>query len=111
MRLVRATTHDFADAVARKDFTAFHANTALLWQKQITPADLAKAMQSFVDTGVDYRMLDDMQPIIESVSIDVEGALIIEGKYPTTPNAFTFRHRYLYESLDWKLISIRSNIG
>jgi hypothetical protein len=28
VRLVRATTHDFADAVARRDFTAFHANAA-----------------------------------------------------------------------------------
>jgi hypothetical protein len=111
VRLVRATTHDFADAVARKDFTAFHANTASPWQKQATPADLQKAMQSFVDTGVDFRMLDDMQPVIESASIDGDGALIIEGKYPTTPDAFTFRHRYLYEALDWKLISIRSNIG
>ncbi|HEV7609508.1 MAG TPA: hypothetical protein VGO61_19385 [Steroidobacteraceae bacterium] len=111
MRLVRATTHDFADAVARKDFTAFHAKTAALWQKQITPADLQKAMQSFVDSGEDFRRLDDLQPVIESAGIDGDGALVIEGSYPTTPNAFKFRHRYLYEVLDWKLISIRSNIG
>jgi hypothetical protein len=111
VRLVRATTHDFVEAVARKDFTAFHANTALLWQKQMTPADLAKAMQSFVDSGEDFRVLDGMQPVIESAAIDGDGALVIEGTYPTTPNVFTFRHRYLYETLDWKLISIKSNIG
>ena len=50
VRLVRATTHDFADAVARKDFTAFHANTATVLQQQFTAAELQKAMQSFIDT-------------------------------------------------------------
>ena len=38
-------TYDFADAVARKDFTAFHANTASVLQKQLTAADLQKAMR------------------------------------------------------------------
>lgn len=111
VRLVRATTHDFADAVARKDFTAFHANAAAMWQKQITPADLLKSMQGFVDTGADFRPLDELQPTIKSASMDADGTLIIEGSYPTTPNEFTFRNRYLYEALDWKLISINSKIG
>jgi hypothetical protein len=110
-RLVRATTHDFADAVARKDFTAFHANAAAMWQKQITPADLLKSMQSFVDTGADFRPLDELQPTIKSASMDADGTLIIEGSYPTTPNEFTFRNRYLYEALDWKLVGINSKIG
>jgi hypothetical protein len=111
VRLVRATTHDFADAVARKDFTAFHANTAAMWQKQITAADLQKAMQSFVDSGADFRPLDNLQPTIKSASVDSDGALTIEGSYPTTPSEFTFRNRYLYEALDWKLIGINSKIG
>jgi hypothetical protein len=111
VRLVRATTHDFADAVARKDFTAFHANAAAMWQKQITPADLLKSMQSFVDTGADFRPLDELQPTIKSASMDADGTLIIEGSYPTTPNEFAFRNRYLYEALDWKLVGINSKIG
>jgi hypothetical protein len=111
MRLVRATTHDFADAVARKDFTAFHANTASLWQKQITPAGLQETMQSFVDSGADFRVLDEMTPVIKTAVLDEDGALVIEGSYPTTPSPFTFRHRYLYEGLDWKLIGINSKIG
>jgi hypothetical protein len=111
VRLVRATTHDFADAVARKDFTLFHARTASMWQKQITPAELLKAMQSFVDSGADFRALDGMQPTIKSASVDADGALTIEGSYPTTPNEFTFRNRYLFEAIDWKLIGINSKIG
>jgi hypothetical protein len=111
VRLVRATTHDFADAVARKDFTAFHANTASLWQKQITPAGLQSAMQPFVDSGADFRVLDKMTPVIKTAVLDEDGALVIEGSYPTTPTPFTFRHRYLYEGLDWKLIGINSKIG
>jgi hypothetical protein len=111
LRLVRATTHDFADAVARKDFTAFHANAAAMWQKQISPADLLKAMQSFVDSGADFRALDGMQPTIKSASVDGDGALTIEGSYPTTPSEFTFRDRYQFEAVDWKLIGINSKIG
>lgn len=111
VRLVRATTHDFADAVARKDFTTFHANTASVLQKQLTAADLQKAMQSFVDTGEDFRPLDNMMPIINSASLDDDGALVIEGSYATTPNPFKFRNRYLYEGIDWKLISTNSKIG
>ena len=111
VRLVRATTHDFADAVARKDFTAFHGKAAIMWQKQITPEELMKAMQSFVDSGADFRPLDGMQPTIKSASVDAEGAVIIEGSYPTTPNEFTFRNRYLFEAIDWKLIGINSKIG
>ena len=111
VRLVRATTHDFADAVARKDFTAFHANTASVLQKQLTAADLQKAMQSFVDTGEDFRPLDNMMPVINSASLDDDGALVIEGSYATTPNPFKFRNRYLYEGIDWKLISTNSKIG
>jgi len=111
VRLVRATTHDFADAVARKDFTAFHANTASVLQKQLTAADLQKAMQSFVDTGEDFRPLDNMMPVINSASLDDDGALVIEGSYATTPHPFKFRNRYLYEGIDWKLISTNSKIG
>jgi len=68
-------------------------------------------MQSFVDSGADFRPLDGMQPTIKAASVDDNGALTIEGSYPTTPNEFTFRNRYVFEVLDWKLIGINSKIG
>lgn len=69
------------------------------------------AMQSFIDTGADFHVLDGMQPLIERASVDENGVLSLEGSYPTTPSKFTFRHRYVYEGLDWKLIGTNSKIG
>lgn len=108
-RLVKSTTHDFADAVARQAFDLFYANSAVLWQKQTTPEEFSKMFAGMIATGFDFRVLDAMDPNIESAIIDGDGALLIKGSYPTTPHRLTFQYRYVYETLDWKLIGIKSD--
>ena len=38
------------------------------------------------------------------------GAFVIEGTYPTKPSTFTFRYRYVFEGVDWKLVGLYANV-
>ena len=52
-----------------------------------------------------------MKPVMETASFDDDGALVIKGSYPTTPNVFKFRHRYIYEGIGWKLVGLNVSIS
>jgi hypothetical protein len=110
VRLIKATTHAFANAVARKDFNAFYGGISGLWQKQITPAQMGKSFQSFVDSGANLLVLDRLDPVITGTDFDSDGLLVVSGRYLTSPSTFKFENRYLYEGLDWKLAGLHVNL-
>jgi hypothetical protein len=110
VRLVKATTAMFVDAVMRRDFIDFHRRSSGLWQRQMTVAKLTETFKSFSETGANFNVLLDMQPTLDSASTSLTGAYVIEGTYPTKPSQFTYRYSYVYEGLDWKLIGVSANV-
>lgn len=105
-RLIKASTHSLADAVARKDFHAFYATVGGLWQKQMTPEQFQAAFQSLIDSGGNFLVLDQLDPAIVRSGFDANGILEVTARYATTPKALTVEDRYLYEGLDWKLVGL-----
>lgn len=108
-RLANETTAKFTDAVTRQDFTQFHASVAGLWRKQITVEQLKDAFKSFNAAGIDLRHLNG-DPKITASEFDEDGAFVIAGTYPHETSTFTFRYRYIYEAVDWKVVGVSANL-
>jgi hypothetical protein len=108
-RLVQATTHDFADAIARHDFAMLYDNSASIWRRQTNPADLEKAFENLAASGADFRALNQLSPKIEAAKYD-GSVLVMQGTYPTTPKTFSYTYRYVYENIDWRLVGIKVNV-
>ena len=110
VRLVRATTEQFAAAIQRGDFVEFHKGVAGLWQRQITAEQLQTTFSQFGETGADFSVLNTLQPEISAAAYNDDGAFVIEGTYPTRPSTYSYRYSYVYEGVDWKLIGLNANV-
>jgi hypothetical protein len=94
-------------AIAAKDFTAFHGSTAKLWQRQTTPEALRDAFRPLSDQGADLSVVQGKIPeFTGKPSIDGSGRLILEGFFPTEPTRVAFTLKYIHEAPDWKLIGV-----
>ena len=52
-----------------------------------------------------------VEPVFsEPPKVDGDGALVLQGAYPTTPNKVDFRLKYVYEKTAWKLIGIKVDV-
>jgi len=101
----------FNQAVAAKDFTAFHASISALWQQQITPAKMKETFQPYIDKRIDLSNVVRVDPVYsEPAKIDENGVLIVQGVYPTSPSKVDFRLKYLREKTAWKLIGIKLDV-
>ena len=86
----------FNQAVAAKDFTAFHASISALWQQQITPAKMKETFQPYIDKRIDLSNVVRVDPVYsEPAKIDENGVLIVQGVYPTAPTKVDFRLKFL----------------
>jgi hypothetical protein len=110
LRLARASTELFAEALTLKDFSRLHGEISQVWQQQITAAQLQAAFKPFLDQDADLTVLNSMEPRIRVAKFDDQGAFALEGTYPSQPNTVSFRYRYLYEGVDWKLIGLHVDI-
>ena len=109
-RLVKATIHSFADAVARRNYGEFHSSISGLWQRQLTVEALGGLLKPFVDSGDNFLPLDQRSPTIESAAVDDAGLLVLAGRYPLD-SQFTFKTKYLYEGIDWKPAGFDLHVG
>ncbi len=110
--MARTSILAFNAAVQAKDFTAFHASVAKLWQDQTTPAKLKEAFQSFIDKEIDVSGVAKLDPVFSApAKIDSDGVLTLEGHYPAKPSEVQFRLKYVSESDAWKLIGIKLNVA
>jgi hypothetical protein len=109
--LVKKTVGDFADSVGAKDFKGFHDNVAVLWQKQMTPQDMQKAFQVFIDKKVDLSSVHQLEPLLDrNPRIDDRGVLILNGHYDTTPAPLVFEIEYIMEEGVWKCVSLEAKL-
>jgi hypothetical protein len=110
-KLVTATLTEFDRAVRAKDFTAFYDTVEAGLKKELTPEQLRKAFQAFLDKDVDLNPIRSDKPRLASpAGVDEKGTLMVKGHYPAaTP--IRFELRYGREGDDWKLTGISVKVG
>jgi hypothetical protein len=109
--LVRDTLGAFVDSVAAQDMTTFRSHVSNLMQQQFTVAQLDQAYRPFYVTGSSLQTIKSMTPAFDRpATINDDGVLVIDGRYPTRPNLFTFTAKYVYEGTDWKPIGLQVNV-
>ena len=90
----------------------FHGTISQLWQEQFTTAKLDEVFGQVYGWGIDFTTLDNLEPIIEPVSaLGEHGELVLKGYFPTTPDQLHFEHKYIYDSIGWRLLGFNFHIG
>ncbi len=111
IKLVKETMRHFAHAVNQKDMTDLHAYAAAVFQKQVSVEKLNNAFKSFMETQVDFTVLDRMNPHLDfQPKIKEGGTLILEGTYSTSPSKVYFVLKYSREKEAWKLVGINVEV-
>lgn len=106
--LVKQSMHDFIVSVDKKDMEHFRGTVSRLWQKQITAQQLNQAFKAIIDSGANWAVLDNFDPIMTAEpKIGEDGVLLMTGYYPTKPSQVHFEQKYIYEGVSWKLIGFK----
>ena len=110
LRLVEDSVLGFANAVNARDFTEFHSECAVGFQRQFSPAQFATAFRQFSDQGIDLTVLGGHQPeLSESPFINEDGLLVVSGRYVVAPYSVPFELEYMFEDPKWRLFGIDLN--
>lgn len=110
--LVNTELSLLSKGINEKDFTDYHANSALLFQSQFTTEKLLENYKPFIDKQINLHdwMVGDFS-LTKEPEIDENGILRIYGKYPTSPNSLKFKLSYIYSHPNWKGIGGNININ
>ena len=111
--LTKKSMHDFAVSVQNKSMEHFHNSDSVskALRKQFTVENLNEAYASIINLGIDFTVLDSLEPILEGDPlIDEKGRLVIKGHYLSKSDKFTFEHRYHREDAAWKLVGFDINV-
>jgi hypothetical protein len=109
--MVQTALLDLGVAINQKDFAAFYAKTAKLWQAQTTKEALFEAFRVFSDQDIDLTILQNYTSIFnERPHVSDEGILLLRGYYPTQPSVAYFKLTYVYEHPAWKLAGINVEV-
>lgn len=111
LALVKNTILHFALSVNKKDMSYLRDDASELFKKEVSLEDANLGFKSFMDMDVDFTMLDKMQPIIDTKTLQEDGNLLVKGYYETSPNKFYFQMLYTKENGLWKLIAIDAKIN
>jgi hypothetical protein len=98
----------FNKAVQDKSFARFHQERlSAEMQKQFPLEKFTDTFREFIDKGYDISNIIESEPVFETPpEIDSDGALLLQGQYPTKPTKVSFRLRLIQESGTWKVIGI-----
>jgi hypothetical protein len=111
---VKATTAQFANAIATEDFSSLYNGTATEFKSQYSEDQLKNEFRDFI------RQKKNLLPILaKAVSMDPEytdgpsareesaGTLLTaSGKYPTKPLPVTFKYEYVKRGGKWWLLTL-----
>ena len=111
--MVKATFLDFGEAVQTSNFTAFHKNSAKVWQDKSSPTEMLAAFKDFVDNKARFDFKTVISPLDakffpEPEIEDDEGlsVLSIRGYYPTKPLRTNFVIKYTMDAGIWKVTDV-----
>lgn len=111
LALVKDTLSAFAQSVNADDFSILHATLATPFQQQVSAEQLGESFAEFVEEQVDLSLLDSLTPELAPQSgLDEDGALRLEGSFPTEPSKVGFKLRYVSEADQWRLLQINVKV-
>lgn len=106
--IVRDATAQFADGVARRDFTRLHEGAAPEFRSTATVADLNQQFKAFLDAGVDLRILENAPPnLTAEPAVGDDGVLRIVGYYDASGIKLEFDYKFVYRHTAWRLIGLQ----
>ena len=112
IELASSSVHNFGISLNTNSMAHFHSRISKLWQDQTNPEELKRAYQSFFDADLDLTVLEEVQPLLNGTPLQNDkGILEITGFFPTRPSKLSFEQRFIWEGLNWKLISFTANIN
>ena len=110
IELVSRTMNVFAVSVNEKSMQKFYDHISSLWKKQLSVKKLDEAYGKLFGAGVDLTVLSQGSPRFSSEAvIDENGVLVLIGHYPTRPTRVSFKQRYIYDGLGWRLLGFSIN--
>lgn len=110
-KLATQSLLNFSQAAQAKDFGAFHATLAGPFQRTKTPEELLTIFRSFVDQGINLAGIAEMTPVFDPApSINEDGLLRLQGRYPTRPSQVIFDMKYIQENGIWRLMGINVKV-
>lgn len=110
--LVKQAMHDFAVSVNNKSMQHFHGTVSPLWQQQQTAQKFDEIFGAFYESGLDLTVLDSFEPSMEpATALNEDGLLVLEGFFPTQPSKVTFKQKFLYQGISWKLVGFTVNVS
>ena len=111
LALIAETMADFDEAIRTRKFDDFYTNMSRAFKVEASAVRVQRAYQHFIDDEVDFSGLADVGPMIETgpelVRAGPTDVTVVSGRYPTEPDAVTFRFQYAYQHPDWKLDKIQ----
>ncbi len=104
--------HDFGISLNADSMDHFHNQISKLWQDQTSSEELKRAYQDFFDADLDLTVLEEIQPLLNGTPVQNDRGIIeITGFFPTRPSRLSFEQRFIWEGLNWKLVSFTANIN
>jgi hypothetical protein len=106
--LVKQSMHDFIVSTEKKSMEHFRDSVSRLWRKQVTSEQLDEAFKPLTESGANWAVLEDFDPIFSSDgTIDEDGVLLLIGYYPTKPSQVYFEQKFIREGDAWKLVGFK----
>ncbi len=103
--LVRETIGRFARSVNKGEMSELRDSAAEIFRQEVSLERINQALQPFIKMGIDFTVLDRMDPRLEpGPEMDEKGVLTLQGYYDTKPNRFHYTLRYIREKGEWKLV-------
>lgn len=106
--LVKLSLHDFIVSAKNKSMEHFRDSVSAFWRKQVTTQQLDEAFKPLTQSGANWAVLEDFDPIFSTDgTIDEDGVLLLTGHYPTKPSQVFFEQKFIREGDAWKLIGFK----
>lgn len=102
--LVQQTMKQFAAAIQSGDYKNFYRSAAYQFRQSVPLEKLPKAFDQFKSL-IDWSLISQTNPVIQSKKIDNRGILKVSGYYPTSPK-IAFELEYFKNSGVWELLGI-----
>jgi len=101
-----------SEAINKSDFSTYIDNASLLYQSQFTNEKMVEMFTPFMEQKIDLEhwMSGDFI-LTEEPSIDENGVLHLNGKYPTSPQSLKFSLSFIYSHPNWKSLGPDININ
>ena len=107
LKMVSSSMQVFRQSLTELSMERFHTHVSELWR---TNSSLEEFENSFApairnpEVAAQIADLEGLVPLITKKELTEEGALTVEGYFQSKPRLITFKHDYIRDGLDWKLI-------